>query len=345
MSQGNTSMRATIIENIGKPRILKSQRLARPQPSSDEALVKIHAASVNARDLLYRSGKLILRKPMPHILGADLAGDIVEIGEAVGEWSIGDRVAATFERLGLSRDGGYAEYCAVPAAELVNLPDDLTYQDAVAAGASFANAWLALALTGKLKKADRVVVHDAASDIGRAAVQIASARGAQVIAISAGQFAAKLREIGADIVLEDAGNDLVRQVQVATEEQGATFVLHSLDATKLSHSIEMLDFRGRLVIAGALPSKDIRVNVSEVYQKSLSVLGAYDSIKAKDFASILQAVDKGRYRPLIDEIIPLSRARQAHTKMERDPPFGKIILVPDSVLEAAKKPASWVPIE
>ena len=117
MSQGKTSMRATIIENIGKPRVLKSQRLPRPQPAADEALVKIHAASVNASDLLYRSGKLILRKPMPHILGADLAGEIVEIGADVGAWSIGDRVAATFEGLGLERDGGYAEYCALPATD------------------------------------------------------------------------------------------------------------------------------------------------------------------------------------------------------------------------------------
>ena len=293
MSQGKSSMRATIIENIGKPRVLKSQRLPRPKPAAAEVLVKMHATSVNASDLLYRSGKLILRKPLPHILGADLAGEIVEAGEDVGEWSIGDRVAATFEQLGFERDGSYAEFAAVPAAELVKLPAGLSYQDAVAAGASFAKAWVALVLSGKLKKADRVVVHDAASDIGRAAVQIAGARGAQVIAISAGKFAANLREIGADVVLEDAGNDLVRQVQVATDELGATLVLHSVDALKLPQSIEMLDSKGRLVVAGALPNHEFPLNIMDVYQKSLSLLGSSDSIKAKDFESILQAVDEG----------------------------------------------------
>ena len=345
MSQNKASMRATVIENIGRPRVLKSQRLARPQPARDEALVKIHAASVNASDLLYRSGKLVLRKPMPHILGADLAGEIEAIGDDVAGWSPGDRVAATFAQLGYERDGGYAEYCSIPATELVKLPDGLEFQDAVAAGASFAQAWLALVLTGKLKKADRVVIHSAACDIGRAAVQVASARGAQVIAISAGQFAADLRAIGADIALEDAGNDLVRQVQVATAEQGATLVLHPVATRNLSPSIDMLDKHGRLVIAGALPNDNIRLNIMDIYHKSLSLLGANDSIKAKDFESILQAVAKGRYRPLIDEVMPLSRARQAHAKMERNPPFGKIILAPDSILEAAKKPDSWVPIE
>lgn len=345
MSQGKTSMRATVIENLGKPRVLKSQRLPRPQPAPDEALIKIHAASVNASDLLYRSGKLILRKPLPHILGADLAGEIEAIGDDVSSWSIGDRVAATFAQLGHERDGGYAEYCCVPATALAKLPDDLGFQDAVAAGASFAQAWHALVLTGKLKKADRVVIHSAASDIGWAAVQIASARGAQVIAISAGQFAADLRAIGADIVLEDAGNDLVRQVQVATGEQGATLLLHPVATRKLSQSIEMLDTLGRLVIASALPNYDTRLNIMDIYQKSLSLLGSNDSIKAKDFESILQAVQKGRYQPLIDEVMPLSQARQAHAKMERNPPFGKIILAPDSILDAAKKPDSWIPIE
>ncbi len=345
MAESGASMRATIIENIGKARALKSLRLTRPQPAAGEALVKVHATSVNPQDLLYRSGKLIIRKPMPHILGGDLAGEIVQIAEDVSDWSIGDRVTACFEQLGSQRDGGYAEFCSVPADQLVQLPDDLDYQAAVAAGASFAVAWLALISTGKIKKADRVVVHNAASCIGIAAVQIAHARGAQVIAISQGEFAAQLREVGADIVLEDAGNDLVRQVKVATDERGATLVLHSADVDKLAQSIDMLDFKGRLVIASTQPRNDTKLNLMDVYLKSLSILGSHDSIKPKDLESIIQAVAKGRYRTVLDEVMPLSQARQAHAKMERNPGFGKIILVPDSILEAARKPANWIPIE
>ena len=282
MAQAKATMRATVIENIGKPRALKSMRLARPQLSTGEALVKIHATSVNTSDLLFRSGKLVLRKPLPHVLGSDLAGAIEAVADDVTGWKVGDHVAATFERLGSERDGSYAEYCAVPASELVKLPDDLDFETAAAAGGAFANAWLALVQTGKLKKTDRVVIHSAASFIGTAAVQIAAARGAQVIAVSEGQYAANLRAIGAVIVLEDAGDDLVRQVQLATDEQGATLVLHSADTGKLAQSIEMLDSGGRLVIACAQPDRSFRLNLMDIYLKSLSVLGAYGSIKAKE---------------------------------------------------------------
>ena len=345
MSQARATMRATVIENIGKPRVLKSMRLPRPQPAAGQALVKIHAASVNASDLLYRSGKLVLRKPMPHILGADFAGEIAELADDVQDWAVGDRVAATFEELGCECDGSYAEYCAVPGHQLVALPDELDYQTAAAAGAAFASAFVALVQTGKIKRADRVVIHSAASGIGAAAVQIAADRGAQVIAISGGQFAANLRAIGAGIVLEDAGNDLVRQVQVATDELGASLVLHSANTDKLEQSIEMLDCSGRLVIAGATPEAATRLNLMDIFFKNLSLHGSYSSIKTKDLDAILQAVAEGRYQPVIDEVLPLSQARQAHAKMERNPPFGRIILAPDSVLEAAKKPANWVPIE
>ena len=113
--------------------------------------------------------------------------------------------------------------------KLMRLPDGLDYQSASAAGASFATAFLALVTQGKLKKADTVVIRGAAGSVGASAVQIAAARGAKVIAICEGEFAADLHEIGADIVLEDAGGDLVRQVKVATDEAGASLALHCGD--------------------------------------------------------------------------------------------------------------------
>ena len=141
MAQNRELMRAVIMENIGGPRVLNYVRLARPVPAAGEVLVKIHATSINSCDLHYRRGRFVLRKPMPHILGADLAGEIVEPAADVVGWDIGERVFASFERLGRAIDGSYAEYCIVPADELVRMPDDLDYQSAAAAGASFADAF------------------------------------------------------------------------------------------------------------------------------------------------------------------------------------------------------------
>ena len=199
MAQTAGSMRAVIIERLGRARVLIPTRLQRPQLNPGEALVKIHATSVNPSDLLLRSGRLVIRKPLPHILGSDLAGEIVQLADDVDDWEIGDRVCATFEQLGCAIDGGYAEYCAVPADRLISLPDDLDFQSAVAAGASFATAFLALVTQGKLKKADTVVVRGAGGCIGASAVQIAAVRGAKVIAISARRISRRICMISAPI--------------------------------------------------------------------------------------------------------------------------------------------------
>ena len=344
MSESGASMRAVIMERIGKARVLKATRLARPQPGRGEALVKIHATSVNPVDLLLRSGRFILRKPMPHILGADLAGEIAQLGDDAGDWQPGDRVCACFEGLGSAIDGGYAEYCVLPADQLIALPESLDYQSAAAAGAAFAAAFQALVINGKLKKADTVVIRGAAGSVGAAAVQITAARGAQVIAISESRFVGELRGIGADIVLEDAGGDLARQVKVATGESGASLVLHCSEQIDLDESLDMLGTGGRLVIAGALAKPQARLNAMELYKRNLSILGAYSSIRPKDYESLLSSLARGKYQALIQDVMPLSRARQAHQQLERAAGFGTIVLVPDAVLATAKQVENRIPI-
>ena len=345
MTETGASMRAVIMERIGRPRVLKPTRLARPQPGSGEVLIQVHAASVNPVDLLLRSGRFIVRKPMPHILGADLAGEIVALGEDAGEWKLGDRICACFEALGSAIDGGYAEYCVLPADQLIALPEDLDYQSAAAAGAAFAAAFQALVINGKLKKADTVVVRGAAGSVGAAAVQITAARGARVIAISENQFVSDLHGIGADIVLEDVGGDLVRQVKVATRENGASLVLHCSERLDLDESLDMLCPGGRLVIAGALKKPQAKLNAMDLYLRNLSILGAYGSIRPKDYESLLGGLAKGKYQALVQEVMPLSQARQAHQKLEKSAGFGKILLVPDSLLAAAKAAENRIPIE
>jgi len=345
MALSGVSMRASIMENIGKPRVPKVSRIRTPKAGPGQVLVKVHATSVNPSDLYLRSGRLIIRKPMPHILGADLAGEIEAVADDVQGWQVGERVLACAEALGREINGGYAEYCALPAEHLIPLPDALDYHSAVAAGASFADAYLALVTNGKLKKADIVVVRGAASAVGSSAVQIASARGAKVIAISEGNFAGSLHEIGADIVLEDAGGDLARQVKVATDERGASLIVHCSDELNLAESMAMLAHGGRLVIASVLRKSHTRLEAMELYLKNLTILGSTGSIRPKDCQTLLANLAKGMYKPLIDQVLPLSQARKAHSKMEKEPGFGKIVLVPDSILEAAEKPDNWIPIE
>ncbi len=345
MAASGEIMRAVIIESIGRARVLKPARLPRPQPAAHEVLVKVHATSVNPVDLHLRRGRLLLHKPLPHILGADLAGEVAGIGADAAGWQLGERVYASFKRLGSAIDGGYAEYCAVPAAELSPLPDALSYQAAVAAGASFAQALYALTTPGKLKKADTLVVWGAADAVGSAAVPIAAARGAKVIAISEARFAADLRALGADVVLEDAGKDLVRQVKVATEDSGASLALHCRPKLDLTEALAMLAPGGRLVIAGALHKPALKLKARELYLRNLSLHGAVGWLKKKEREALLRDLARGKYSAPVAEVLPLSQARAAHQKQEREPGFGKIVLVPDAILKAAQKPDTWIPIE
>ena len=339
------TMRAIIMAKLGRPRVLKEARCPIPQIAADEALVRVHAASVNADDLAYRGGALILRKPMPHILGGDVAGEIVALGADCGHWTVGERVAACFRGLGSEINGGYAEYCALPCDQLVKLPRGLDFDAAAAAGASFADAFAALINRCQVNDSDRVVIFSAESDRGIAAAQIARARGAQVIAISPSDYAAPLQAIGADVALDAAGNDLIRQVQVATDERGATIALHPIACDDLAMSLDMLSPHGRLVFMAAAQKPEIRLDIAHLVHKSLSLIGSRESIAPEDYAAILRGMATGMYQPVIDETMPLRLARAAHQKLEKKPGFGKITLAPDAILDAAKKPANWIPID
>jgi len=166
-----------------------------------------------------------------------------------------------------------------------------------------------------------------------------------VIAISRGEHAAKLRQIGATIVLDEAGIDIIRQVKVATDEQGATLVLNLSEKDILQQSIDMLAYKGRVVIASAQKTSDAKFNMMDVFLKNISILGSYDEIKVKDFEAILKNLASGKYQAVIDEVMPLSQTRQAHEKVEKKSTFGKVILVPDAVLKADAKPSGWVAID
>ncbi|MCY4466065.1 MAG: zinc-binding alcohol dehydrogenase family protein [Chloroflexi bacterium] len=344
MAQPRETMRAVIIKNIGKPRVLNYARRWLPQPAAGEALINVQAASVNPRDLHLRSGRSIIRKPLPHILGRDLAGTIEKLGAGVEGWHVGERVCACFDGLGCEIDGAYAEYCCISAERLARLPEKLEFQAAVGAGAAFADSYLALITNGHLQAQETLVIRGAACSLGAAAVQIASVAGARVIAISPLEQAEELQAIGADIVLEDAGDDLVRQVKVATDGAGANLVLHNGPQLDLAESLDMLAARGRLVLAGALDERLVKLNARDLVARNLSIHGAQGSIAVDDLARLLQRLADGSYRALIDVVLPLSQARQAHQRMQKTASLGKIVLAPDSVLEAAKKPDNWVPI-
>jgi NADPH:quinone reductase-like Zn-dependent oxidoreductase len=327
------TMMAVVLHEKGGARVLRYQSVPRPWPSPEEVLVRVRATSVNHTDIFHRGGRFIIQKDLPHILGMDVAGDVVEVGDSVGGWSPGDPVVATFEALGRERDGGYAEYVALPADQLHRIPDGLDHVAAASIGLAFTTAWIALFDVGRLGDGERVVIHAASSGVGVSALQIARWRGAQVIAISEGGKALRLRSLGADHVVDRRSADVVGQVLEATGGLGASLVLDLVGRGSLKNSLEMLGTDGRIVCTGTLSGDLAEVNVMDLILKRATIQGSFGVIQPDDFDTVLRLFADGTFHPIIDSVLPLSEARTAHERIEARQTLGKVVLVPDAFLE------------
>lgn len=323
-----TTMQAVVMHERGGPDVLRYETVALPQPAPGEVLVRVHAATVNHTDLFHRSGQFSIQKPLPHVLGMDVAGEIVALGAEVAGWAVGERVVATFEALGRERDGAYAEYTTLPVAQLHRIPDGLDDAAAASIGLAFTTAWIALLDQGRLGGDERVVIHAASSGVGTAALQIARWRGAQVIAISDAEKAERLRALGAELVIDRRAPDMVAQVLAATGGHGATLVLDLVGRATLQSSVEMLARRGRIVCVGTLSGDLAEINVMDLIMKAATIHGSFGVIRPADFDTILHLFADGTFQPVIDAVLPLAEARAAHERIEARQAFGKIVLAP-----------------
>lgn len=322
------TMRAVVMHERGGPDVLRYETISTPRPAADEVLIRVHAATVNHTDLFHRTGQFFIQKSLPHILGMDVAGEIVQLGANVRDWRVGERVVATFEALGRERDGAYAEYTTLPASQLYRIPDGLGYVEASSIGLAFTTAWIALFYAGDFGYAERVVIHAASSGVGASAVQIAHWKGAQVIAISDPGKAQRLRELGASAVIDRHAADVAQQVKDATGGRGATLVLDLVGRATLQSSIDMLAQDGRIVCAGTLSGDLAEINIMDLLMKRGSIKGSFGVIGRGHMTTILRYFADGTFKPIIDSVLPLEKAREAHERIEAEEAFGKIVLVP-----------------
>ncbi len=321
-------MRAVVMHRRGGPDVLAYEDLETPRPAEGDVLVRVRAATVNHTDIFHRTGQFFIQKELPHVLGMDVAGEIVELGPGVGGWTLGDRVVASFEALGRARNGAYAEFTTLPAEELRRIPDDLDFVAAASVGLAFTTAWIALVDHGQIGERERVVVHAAASGVGTSALQIARWRGAQVLAIADESKAKRLAALGADPVIPRT-TDVAKAVLDATEGAGATLVLELVGRDSLRSSVAMLARGGRVVCVGTLSGDVAEFDVMDLIMKNATIRGSFGAIFREDFEEILRLFAGGVFRPVVDSVLPLREARRAHERIEARETFGKIVLVPE----------------
>ena len=342
-------MKAAIFRTHGGPEVLEYADMPEPRIRANEVLVEVKACALNHLDLFARNGLPGIEIPLPHILGNDIAGVVREAGELVTWVKPGDEVMVQpgvscghceaclsgrdnlcreYDIIGYRSDGGYAEFVAVPGVNIVPKPSQLSWEEAAALPLVTITAWHMLVTRANVQPGEDVLVHAAGSGVGSIAIQIAKLRGARVLTTaSSDEKLAKARELGADVTINYTQANWPKEVRRLTEKKGVDVVVEHTGAATWPGSISSLKNNGRLVTCGATSGFDARTDLRQVFYRHLSLLGSFMGSKS-ELLEALQFVREGKIHAVVDRVLPLSEARQAHELIEDRAQFGKIVLKP-----------------
>ena len=341
-------MKAAVFAEFGGPEVVHLDDVQVPEPGPGEVLVAVRAAAMNHLDLWVRRG-LPIKITMPHIGGSDVAGVVHSVGPGVADLPIGTRVVVDpsleydwydgvssgpslpdreFRIIGEHTQGGFAEFCVVPAANLLEVPEEVSFETAAAAALVGVTAWRALMVRGRLRAGERVLITGASGGVSTLAIQMARLAGAQVFAVTSGaENVERVRELGADVAYDREQVDWAKEVFKDTRKQGVDLVLDSVGETVWPSCLKALGVNGRLVTFGATTGAAGATEIRMVFWKQLSILGSTMG-NPEDFRNAMNLVFQGKVKPVIHSVLPLSEARQAHEMLEAGQVFGKLVLKP-----------------
>jgi putative PIG3 family NAD(P)H quinone oxidoreductase len=325
-------MRAIVAES---PEQLSWREVPDVAAGSGEVLIKVAAAGVNRADVLQAAGKYPPPPGASEIIGMEVSGVISEIGAEAGsgvtEWSVGQEVCA------LLAGGGYAEYVAVPAGQVMPIPDGVDLVDAAGLPEVACTVWSNLVMTAHLSEGQLLLMHGGASGIGTHAIQVARALGARV-AVTAGS-AEKLefcRELGAAITINYRDEDFVARLR--GETGGADVIFDIMGASYLDRNIDALATDGQLVIIGMQGGVQGELNIGKLLIKRARVIGttlrgrpvsgpnSKSEIVQAVTASVWPMIADGRVRPIIGARMPIQQAGEAHRQLVSGTVTGKVVL-------------------
>jgi putative PIG3 family NAD(P)H quinone oxidoreductase len=323
-------MRAILIERPGDETVLRIGETEAPPIAAGALRIRVAATAVNRADLLQRQG---LYPPPPGaspLLGLECAGTVTELGAGVKTWKVGDRAMA------LLPGGGYAEEVVVDAGSALPIPPRLTFEEAAAVPEVFLTAYLNLFELGGLAAGGSALVHGGGSGVGTAAIQLVKAAGGRIL-VTAGsdEKCAQCRELGADVAIHYRNEKFADRVREATDGRGVDVVLDSIGAPYLEGNLASLAIGGRLVLFGLMGGAKVEINLAVLLAKRASVIGSTLRTRPVEEKAAIAAgfqrrfgadLAAGRIRPIVDRIVPLDRAADAHRAMKASEHFGKIVL-------------------
>lgn len=341
-------MKAAIIRAFGGSEQLQVEEVATPKPGPGEVLVKVLAAGVNRLDHYVRLGHIAPALPFPHILGSDAVGDVAELGEGVTDFKVGDRViampgypadprhasirpvtaASSYVIVGLHIPGAYAQYVVVPSHWLLRDTTGLPPEQLAALPVSLLIAIRAVQIVGEVKSGDRVLVHAGASSTGMMSIQVARALGACVATTVRSAESARLAAgQGAELVINVGLNDFVEAVAKWTDGQGVDVAIDNLGGEILARTIEAVRPNGIIVAMGFMAGTSVTFDIRSFFFAQKQLRGTLVG-DIEDFANWLPNLRDGSVKAVIDSVLPLSHAAEAHRRVAANETRGSVVLLP-----------------
>ena len=320
-------MQCIEISAPGKPEVLRLATRAVPAPKTGEVLVKVAATGINGPDMMQRKGLYPAPPGASDLLGLEISGEVVALGEGVTRWKTGDKIAA------LTNGGGYADYCAVDAQHCLPVPAGVSLRDAGSLPETFFTVWSNVFMGAGLKSGETLLVHGGAGGIGATAIQLAKAFGVKVFATDSPAARCDFaRGLGADRVIDYREEDFV---EIVREAGGANVILDIVGGPNIEKNFKAANHDARIIQLAFGAGSKVEINLMPVMLKRLSYTGSTLRTRPPKFKmeiarqleeKVWPLIAAGKIKPMVNAVFPLAEAAKAHALMESSAHIGKILL-------------------
>jgi NADPH:quinone reductase len=314
-------MKAVYCNEVGGPDVLTYGELPEPSVGPNDVLIRVRACSLNRLDVFTREGSHGTRLTPPHVLGGDIAGEVMRVGGGVATIRPGDAVIANGR-------GGYAEYAVAPSQRIYPLPAGCTFDDGATLPVAGLTAWQMVMNRAHVRPGESVLITAAGSGVSTFAIQLCHTLGARVITTASSEDKLqKARALGVEAGILYTREDVLEQVRAFTAGEGVDVVLEHVGAPVWQACFESLKPGGRFVTCGVTAGHRVDLHLGRVFSRGLTIMGVGRGT-SDDMRAFLKVVAQGKVRGVVHRTFPLAQAADAHRVMEASSFFGKLVLQP-----------------